>query len=169
MADLVEVVEPGVVLGRDACVSAFYGFVSPGLAYARRHRALNEEMSRHCERWAYLHVVDLSRGAKVALDSQVRQAMLDNMRTVDRAVPAAAVVFIGGGFAAAAVRAIGTGLLLVARLEGDYKFVSSVEAGIRHIRAHADRIAPGFPEADRIAAFVEEMRRAAHDSMPAAA
>ena len=91
--------------------------------------------------------------------------MVANMRKVDHAVPAAVVIFIGGGFAAAAVRAIVTGLLLVARLQGDYKFVSSVEAGISHVRAHAARIGPGFPDADRLAAFVDEMRRAAHDSV----
>lgn len=161
MADLVEVVEPGVVLARDAYVSGFYGFVSPGMRYARRQRVLNKEMTRRHERWAYLHVVDLSRGAKVSLDGEVRDAMVDNMRRVDHAVPAAAVIFIGGGFAAAAVRAIGTSLLLVARLKGDYKFVSSVEAGIRHVCAHASQIGPGFPDAERLAAFVEEMRRAA--------
>jgi len=70
--------------------------------------------------WAYLHVVDL-----------VRDAMVDNMRRVDQSVPAAAVIFIGGGFAAAAVRAIGTSLLLV---------------GIRHVCAHASQLGPGFPD-----------------------
>jgi hypothetical protein len=161
MADLVEVVEPGVVLAYDAGVSGFYGFVSPGMPYARRQRILNKEMTRRYERWAYLHVVDLSRGAKVSLEGEVRDAMVDNMRRVDHAVPAAAVIFIGGGFAAAAVRAIGTSLLLVARLKCEYKFVSSVDAGIRHVCAYASRIGPGFPDPERLAAFVEEMRRAA--------
>jgi hypothetical protein len=90
------------------------------------------------------------------------------MRKFDHVVPAAAVIFIGGGFAAAAVRAIGTSLLLVARLKGDYKFVSSVEAGVSHVHSHAARIASGFPSVDRLAAFVDEMRRAAHDSLPSA-
>jgi hypothetical protein len=164
VAELVEVVEPGVVLARAACVSGFYGVAPPGMKYARRHRELNDEMTRLCERWAYLHVVDLSLGAKVSLAGDVRDAMVDNMRKSDPVVPAAAVVFLGGGFTAAAVRALGTSLLLVARLKGEYKFVSSVEAGINHVRAHAARIGPAFPDAGRLAAFVDEMRSAAHAS-----
>jgi hypothetical protein len=161
MADLLEVVEPGVVLARDSCIVGFYAFVPPSMAYVRRHREISDDMLRRYERWAYIHVVDLSRAPKITFSADVREGMIASMRRYDHVVPAVAVVFLGGGFTAAAVRAIGTSMLLVARMKGSYKFVSSVEAGISHVRAHADRIHPAFPSAERIGKLIEDMGHAA--------
>jgi hypothetical protein len=164
LAELLEVVEPGVVLARESCVVGFYGCAPPGMRYAQRHQQLNAEMVKRYERFTYYHVVDLSHGSTIKLDNEVRDSMLENMRKYDHVIPAAAIVFLGGGFAAAAVRAIGTGLLLMARIKGDYKFVSSIDAGIAHLHAHAGRLDRSLPSATRLATFVDEMRRAAHAS-----
>ena len=165
MAELLEVVEPGVVLAQLAGVVGFYGCAPPGMKYARRHQQLNVEIVKRYERVSYLHVVDLSRGASIKLDNDVRDSMLENMRKYDPVIPAAAIVFLGGGFAAAAVRALGTGLLLVARIKGDYKFVSSVDAGIAHLDGYRARLGASLPSVTQLMGFAEEMRRAAHASV----
>jgi hypothetical protein len=166
MADALKVVEPGVILASSGALDAFYATVPPSIAYIHAARTLNQDRARQYSAGALLHVVDLTLGEKVSLPSDVRSGMINNLREFDKNTVATAVVFLGGGFRAATVRAMGASLVMVAGLAGEVKFFSSIADASAFLRRFHPQLQGTLPSPATIEALVAEMRAQAVSTMP---